>query len=63
MIEVHYGVVQIESRWAIIGKGLRLGGYHTRADAEDVVRRIADQAAGLTVRLHLHDEDGTFHRD
>lgn len=63
MIEVHYGVIQIEGHWTIIGKGLRLGGYDTRADAEDAVRRIADQVTGLTVQLHLQDEDGSFHLD
>jgi hypothetical protein len=47
----------------IISKGLKLGGYDTKADAEDVVRRMVDQAAGLPVQLHLHDEDGSFHRD
>jgi hypothetical protein len=63
MIEVHYGVVQFEDRWAIIAKGLRLGDYETKADAEDVVRRMADQAAGLPVQIHLQDADGSFHRD
>ena len=63
MIEVHYGVVQIEDRWTIISEGLRLGSYDTKADAEDVVRRMVDQAAVLPVQLHLQDEDGSFHRD
>jgi hypothetical protein len=58
MIEIHYGVVRINQRWSIIGEGLRLGAYATRAEAEEVVRRMAAQAADLPVTLHLQDEKG-----
>jgi hypothetical protein len=58
MKEVHYGVVKFENRWKIIGKGLRFGSYDTKSDAVDIVRRIADHAAGLLpVRLHLDEGD------
>jgi len=63
MIEVTYGVVQIDGAWMVISEGLRLGPYVTEAEAEEVARRMADQAAGLEVQLHLQDEDGLLHRD
>jgi hypothetical protein len=58
MIQVHYGVVRFEQGWTIISEGLRLGAYATQAEAEDVVRRMAAQAADLPVTLHLQDEAG-----
>jgi hypothetical protein len=63
MIEVHYGVVRIADRWMVIGHGLRLGPYDSKADAERMARRLADQAAGLPVRLHLQGEDGELHQE
>jgi len=56
MIEVHYGVVRFNQTWSIISEGLRLGAYATQAEAEEVVRRMAAQAADLPVTLHLQDE-------
>ncbi len=58
MIEVHYGVVRFNESWSIISEGLRLGAYATQAEAEEVVRRMAAQAADLPVTLHLQDETG-----
>jgi len=58
MIEVHYGVVRFNQTWSIISEGLRLGAYATQAEAEEVVRRMAAQAADLPVTLHLQDEAG-----
>jgi hypothetical protein len=58
MIEVHYGVVRFNQTWSIISEGLRLGAYATQAEAEEVVRRMAAQAADLPVTLHLQDETG-----
>jgi hypothetical protein len=58
MIEVHYGVVRFNQTWSIISEGLRLGAYATQSEAEDVVRRMAAQAADLPVTLHLQDETG-----
>jgi hypothetical protein len=58
MIEVHYGVVRFNESWSIISEGLRLGAYSTQAEAEEVVRRMAAQAADLPVTLHLQDETG-----
>ena len=63
MIEVRYGVVQLAGRWTIIGEGLRFGSYDTETEAEEVVRRMADQAAGLTVQLHLQRENGELRRE
>jgi len=58
MIEVHYGVVRFNQVWSIISEGLRLGAYATQAEAEEVARRMAAQAADLPVTLHLQDEAG-----
>jgi hypothetical protein len=58
MIEVHYGVVRFEKVWRVISEGLRLGAYATQAEAEEVARRMAAQAADLPVTLHLQDEAG-----
>jgi len=63
MIEINYGVVQIDGDWMVISTGLRLGPYATEAEAEEVARRMADQAAGLDVQLHLQDELGELHRE
>ena len=61
MIEINYGVVQIDGGWMVISAGLRIGPYSTEGEAEEVVRRMADQAAGLQVQLHLQDELGELH--
>jgi hypothetical protein len=63
MIEVHYGVVQIDGRWMVISEGLRSGPYDRQEDAEQVARRMAEQAAGLDVQLHLQDETGELHQE
>jgi hypothetical protein len=63
MIEIHYGVVQIDGEWMVIGKGLRSGPYPTKDEAEQVARRMAAEAAGLTVQLHLQDESGELHHE
>ncbi len=62
MIKVHYGVVRFEEAWSVISEGLRLGAYATQAEAEEVARRMAAQAADLPVTLHLQDEDGRLTR-
>jgi hypothetical protein len=58
MAELHYGVVQQNGRWIIIGKHLRVGGYAHRSSAVRAARRLAAQAAGLPVMLHIQDETG-----
>lgn len=63
MLEIHYGVVQIEGEWMVIAEGLRLGRYPTEAAAELVARRMADESAGLEVQLHLQDAAGELHRE
>jgi hypothetical protein len=63
MIEIHYGVVQIDGEWMLIGEGLRSGPYPSKDEAEQVARRIAAEAAGLPVQLHLQDEAGELHQE
>ncbi len=58
MAELHYGVVQQGGRWIIIGKNLRFGAFMRRSTAVRAARRLADQAAGLPVTLHIQDETG-----
>lgn len=62
MSEVNYGVVRISGRWTIIGAGLRYGAYETREEAEEAMRRLAAQTAGLPVNLHVEDEHGQLRR-
>jgi hypothetical protein len=63
MIEIAYGVVLIENHWMVISHGLRLGPYPSRTEAEEVARRMADEASGLEVQLHLQDEAGELHQE
>ncbi len=63
MLEIHYGVVQIDGDWMVISEGLRSGPYPTEAQAERTARRMADEAAGLKVQLHLQDAAGELHRE
>ena len=62
-MEIHYGVVQIEEQWMVISDGLRLGPYETREIAEQTARRMADQAAGLEVQLHIQSQSGELHHE
>ena len=63
MIEIAYGVVLIDGHWMVISRGLRMGPYPSRAEAEEVARRMADKASGLEVQLHLQDEAGELHQE
>jgi hypothetical protein len=63
MLEIHYGVVQINGEWMVISEGLRSGPYRTEAEAEQLARRMAAEAAGLGVQIHLQDEAGGLHRE
>jgi hypothetical protein len=56
-MQTHYGVVQQNGVWTIIGNGLRFGSYRTRASAETAARRLAVKSA-LPVQLHVQDETG-----
>jgi hypothetical protein len=56
-METHYGVVQQNGVWTIIGRGLRFGSYRTRTGAETAARRLAVKSA-LPVQLHVQDETG-----
>jgi hypothetical protein len=58
MTEVHYGVVQQDGAWTIIGENLRFGAYKTKAGAERAARRLAHKSSGLPVQLHVQDESG-----
>jgi hypothetical protein len=63
MIEIHYGVVQIDGQWMVISEGLRTGPYPTDDEAREVAQRMAAEAAGLTVHLHVQGETGALHRE
>ena len=63
MLEIHYGVVQIEGEWFIIGEGLRTGPYPSQDEAEQVARGLAEEAAGLEVQLHVQDISGELRRE
>jgi hypothetical protein len=56
-METHYGVVQQNGVWTIIGHGLRFGSYKSRTSAENAARRLAIKSA-LPVQLHVQDETG-----
>jgi hypothetical protein len=58
MAEVHYGVVQKDGAWTIIGDNLRFGSYKTRKTAERAARRLASKSSGLVVQLHVQNESG-----
>ena len=62
MADVHYGVVQQDGAWIIIGDGLHFGSYRSRWSAERAARRLAKSSAGLPVQLHVQDESGSFGR-
>ena len=62
-MEIHYGVVQIDGQWMVISQGLRTGPYPSEAEASEVARRMAEQAAGLEVQLHLQNGLGELHRE
>ncbi len=63
MIEIHYGVVQIEGEWMIISEGLRAGPYASDSEAREVAQRMAGEAAGLEVSLHVQTETGELRRE
>ena len=58
MADVHYGVVQRDGAWTIIGESLHFGSYTTRWSAERAARRLARKSGGLPVQLHVQDETG-----
>jgi hypothetical protein len=62
MMNVQYGVVRIDGHWTVISQGLRYGAFDTSAEAEEVARSMADQAA-VPVQLHLQDESGQLRRE
>ena len=62
MLDLNYGVVEIQGRWAIIGQGLRFGAFATSEEAQAAARRLADQAVGLPVHLYVQDNTGQLQR-
>ena len=58
MSDVHYGVIQQNGRWIIVGDNLRFGSYARRSSAVRAARRLAQISSGLPVHLHVQDEDG-----
>ncbi len=63
MLEIHYGVVQIDGQWMVISEGLRAGPYATDVEAHEVAQRMAAEAAGLEVSLHIQDETGALRHE
>jgi hypothetical protein len=57
MSDVHYGVVEQDGAWIIIGDGLRFGSYDSREAAERAARRLADSSS-VGVQLHVQDDTG-----
>ena len=62
MAELHYGVVQQNGRWIIIGQNLRYGSYKHRSSAVRAARRLARQTIGRPVTIHVQDESGAILR-
>lgn len=62
MLDLHYGVVEIQGRWTIIGDGLRFGAFETSEQAQDVARRLADLVVELPVHIHVQDGFGQLRR-
>jgi hypothetical protein len=62
MLDLNYGVVEIQGRWTIIGEGLRFGSFDTAEQAQDIARRFASLVVELPVRLHIQDSFGQLHR-
>jgi hypothetical protein len=57
MADVHYGVVEQDGVWIIIGDGLRFGSFADRDSAERAARNLADSSS-VTVQLHVQDDTG-----
>lgn len=57
MADVHYGVVEQDGVWIIIGDGLRFGSYDHREEAERAARRLAESSS-VGVQLHVQDNTG-----
>jgi hypothetical protein len=56
-MEVHYGVVQQDGRWRIVGRNLRFGSYARQSAAVKAARRLAERSLPTGV-LHIQDESG-----
>lgn len=57
MDDIHYGVIEQDGAWVIIGAGLHYGAYADRETAERAARRLAEKSVP-EVHLHLQDETG-----
>jgi hypothetical protein len=57
MAEVHYGVVQQDGRWRILGENLRFGSYARQSAAVKAARRLAERSVPTGI-LHIQDETG-----
>jgi len=58
MTDVHYGVVQHDGAWTIIGDHLRFGHYRRRSAAIRAAQRLGEKSCGLPFHLHVQDESG-----
>ena len=54
MKAVHYAAVRFADRWKLVGKGLRWGDYSTLDEALAAARRMAEEAGGLGLEVHLY---------
>ncbi|RAK56571.1 hypothetical protein [Phenylobacterium deserti] len=62
MADVHYGVVQQNGAWTIIGDHLKFGRYRRRSAAIRAARRLGETSSGLAFQLHVQDECGQLRR-
>jgi hypothetical protein len=64
MRELHYGVIQADGHWKIIGRGLKSAAYESHEAAEAAARRMAAESTGLglDVVLHVQDDLGELRR-
>ena len=62
MADVHYGVVQQNGAWTIIGDHLKFGRYRRRGAAIRAAQRLGEKSSGLAYQLHVQDERGQLRR-
>jgi hypothetical protein len=64
MRELHYGVIQADGHWKVIGRGLKSAPFESFDAAEAAVRRMAAESTGLglDVVLHVQDDIGELRR-
>jgi hypothetical protein len=61
MTGIAYGVVRLGDRWSIIAPHIRFGDFEDRQSAVAAAERLARQAGGVDVDLHVQDQFGRLH--